>query len=151
MLGSRGEIGPARDMLRADLDLAVRCGPRPVAERPRQQLIAAGARPRRPALAGAASLTAAERRVSQLASMGLSNREIAQALFVTVKTVKLHLTNSYRRLAGLRATRTQEHREGAFASQAGLSWWTRTGDEIVVTIRVPFVLARGSGQAGPGA
>ncbi len=68
------------------------------------------ARPRRPAPAGAASLTAAERRVSQLArkprlgaarlaSEGLSNREIAQALFVTVKTVELHLTNSYRKLA----------------------------------------------------
>jgi DNA-binding CsgD family transcriptional regulator len=57
------------------------------------------AQPRRPALAGAPSLTAAERRVSQLASEGLSNREIAQALFVTVKTVELQLTKNYRKLA----------------------------------------------------
>src|SRR5258708_12259239 len=40
-----------------------------------------------------------------------------------------------------RGTRTQEHREGAFAPQAGLSWWTRTGDEIVVSRRVPFVFS----------
>ncbi len=99
MLSRRGNIGAARERLRAGLDLAVRCGANPLVERARQELLATGARPRRSTVAGAEALTAAERRVCHLATDGLSNREIAQALFVTVKTVELHLTNSYRKLA----------------------------------------------------
>ena len=49
-------------------------------------------------LSGLDSLTASERRVAQLAAEELSNKEIAQALFVTVKTVELHLSNVYRKL-----------------------------------------------------
>jgi DNA-binding CsgD family transcriptional regulator len=98
LLRDRGDIDAARDHLRAGLDLAVRCGATPVAERARRELVAAGARPRRSVLVGADALTATERRISQLAAQGLSNREIAQALFVTVKTVELHLTNAYRKL-----------------------------------------------------
>jgi DNA-binding CsgD family transcriptional regulator len=49
-------------------------------------------------LTGLASLTASERRVAQLAAEELSNNEIAQALFVTVKTVEVHLSNVYRKL-----------------------------------------------------
>jgi DNA-binding NarL/FixJ family response regulator len=33
-----------------------------------------------------------------MAASGMSNREIAQALFVTVKTVEVHLSNAYRKL-----------------------------------------------------
>jgi DNA-binding NarL/FixJ family response regulator len=43
-------------------------------------------------------LTASERRVAQLAAEELSNKDIAQALFVTVKTVEVHLSNAYRKL-----------------------------------------------------
>jgi DNA-binding CsgD family transcriptional regulator len=98
MLRRVGAIRAARDRLHIGLDLAARCGARPLAQRARHELAAAGARPRRSAVAGVEALTAAERRVSQLATDGLSNRQIAQALFVTVKTVELHLTNSYRKL-----------------------------------------------------
>ena len=49
-------------------------------------------------LSGLDSLTASERRVAQLAAEELSNKEIAQALFVTVKTVEVHLSNVYRKL-----------------------------------------------------
>jgi len=45
------------------------------------------------------ALTAAERRVAELAADGMSNREIAQTLFVTVKTVEWHLRNTYVKLA----------------------------------------------------
>jgi DNA-binding CsgD family transcriptional regulator len=68
-------------------------------ERARVELAAAGARPRREALlSGPASLTASERRIAELAASGQSNREIAQALFVTPKTVEYHLRNTYRKL-----------------------------------------------------
>ena len=46
----------------------------------------------------ATELTAAERRVAELAAEGLTNREIAQTLFVTVKTVEWHLRNTYVKL-----------------------------------------------------
>ena len=49
-------------------------------------------------LTGLESLTASERRVAQLAAEELSNKEIAQALFVTVKTIEVHLSNVYRKL-----------------------------------------------------
>jgi DNA-binding NarL/FixJ family response regulator len=43
-------------------------------------------------------LTPSERRVADLAADGLSNRDIAQTLFVTPKTVEVHLTSAYRKL-----------------------------------------------------
>jgi DNA-binding CsgD family transcriptional regulator len=45
-----------------------------------------------------AVLTPAEQRVSERAAAGQTNRAIAQALFVTTKTVELHLRNAYRKL-----------------------------------------------------
>jgi DNA-binding CsgD family transcriptional regulator len=61
-------------------------------------LVAAGARPRRERVSGVESLTASERRVAQMAAAGMTNREIAQALFVTMKAVALHLTHVYEKL-----------------------------------------------------
>ncbi len=58
----------------------------------------AGARPRRVPLSGVASLTASELRVARSAAAGRSNREIAQALFVTVRTIEGHLTHAYQKL-----------------------------------------------------
>jgi len=45
-----------------------------------------------------ASLTPGEHRVSGLAAQGMSNKQIAQALFVTSRTVEMHLSNAYRKL-----------------------------------------------------
>lgn len=67
-------------------------------ERARAELRAAGARPRREALGGVESLTPSERRVAGMAAEELTNREIAQAHFVTSKTVEVHLSNAYRKL-----------------------------------------------------
>ncbi|HVE68830.1 MAG TPA: helix-turn-helix transcriptional regulator, partial [Solirubrobacteraceae bacterium] len=86
------------DELRLALDLAHRCGASALVDRAREELAAAGARPRRPQLSGLESLTASERRVAELAASGSTNREIAQALFVTVKTVEWHLRNTYLKL-----------------------------------------------------
>jgi DNA-binding CsgD family transcriptional regulator len=88
----------ARDPLRRALDVADACGARPLAERARQELRAAGGRPRRPRISGAEALTASERRIAGMAADGLSNPEIAQALFITKKTVEAHLSNAYRKL-----------------------------------------------------
>ena len=93
-----GRRQAAQAELRHALDLAHRCGAIALAERTREELAAAGARPRRAQLSGLESLTASERRVAELAAAGSTNREIAQALFVTVKTVEWHLRNTYLKL-----------------------------------------------------
>jgi DNA-binding CsgD family transcriptional regulator len=93
--GSRAE---AREPLREALDLAERCGTRTLAERAREELVATGARPRRHALRGVDALTTQELRIARLAADGRSNQEIAQSLFVTIKTVEMHLTHAYQKL-----------------------------------------------------
>jgi len=93
-----GQRREAREPLRAALDLADRCGALRLAGRAREELVATGARPRRAALSGCDALTPSERRVAGLAAGGLGNREIAQALFVTIRTVEGHLTQAYSKL-----------------------------------------------------
>jgi DNA-binding CsgD family transcriptional regulator len=93
-----GRRSEAVDLLRSGMDLAHQCGADPLAARARQELVAAGARPRRRAITGVESLTASERRICQLAVQGMTNREIAQALFVTLRTVEVHLTHAYQKL-----------------------------------------------------
>jgi DNA-binding CsgD family transcriptional regulator len=88
----------AKELLARALDLAAGCGARALAARTREELVAAGARPRRERLTGVEALTASERRVAQMAATGMTNREIAQALFVTMKAVALHLTHVYEKL-----------------------------------------------------
>jgi DNA-binding NarL/FixJ family response regulator len=88
----------AREPLRLGGDTAHHCGAMSLARRAEDELRAAGARPRRRAVHGVDALTTCERRVADLAATGSSNREIAQALFVTVKTVELHLGAAYRKL-----------------------------------------------------
>jgi DNA-binding CsgD family transcriptional regulator len=88
----------ARQPLRRGLDLADRAGALAVAVRAREELVAAGGRPRRTRLSGAEALTPSERRVAGLVVSGMSNREAAEALFVTKKAVEFHLGNLYRKL-----------------------------------------------------
>ncbi|HEX6404618.1 MAG TPA: AAA family ATPase [Pseudonocardiaceae bacterium] len=88
----------AREPLRRALDLAHRCGATRLADQARQEAVAAGARPRRPWTTGVHALTPSELRVARLAAQPLSNRDIAQALFITTKTVSDHLASTYRKL-----------------------------------------------------
>jgi DNA-binding CsgD family transcriptional regulator len=97
-LRREGKRREAQQILREALDLADRCGARPIAERARGELLITGARPRRARLNGVEALTASERRVAELAAGGHSNREIAQALFVSQATVTTHLTHCYQKL-----------------------------------------------------
>lgn len=88
----------AGESLRTALDLAARLGATALRRRAETELRAAGGRPRRLVLSGVESLTASERRVAELAAEGLTNRAIAQALFITPRTVEGHLTHIYRKL-----------------------------------------------------
>jgi DNA-binding CsgD family transcriptional regulator len=93
-----GRRGAARPPLREALHRADRAGATALAARARTELHEAGARPRRAALSGRDALTAAERRVAALAAEGRTNRQIAQQLFVTPRTVETHLTHAFAKL-----------------------------------------------------
>ncbi len=93
-----GRRRDAREPLRRGLDLATRCGAVAISRHAREELIAAGAKPRRERISGVEALTASELRVAQLAAEGLTNRQIAQALFITMRTVSAHLGHAYAKL-----------------------------------------------------
>jgi DNA-binding CsgD family transcriptional regulator len=101
----RRHPGPARDAVAEALRLGVEAGAAPwvaKAERERERMGEPLVRPGRP---GMRMLTGAELRCAELAAAGATNREIAAALFVSVKTVEATLSRSYRKL-GVRS-RTQ--------------------------------------------
>jgi ATP/maltotriose-dependent transcriptional regulator MalT len=93
-----GQRTAAREPLLDGLGLAARCGARTLEGRARVELAAIGIRPRTTDRAGADSLTPSERRVAELAAAGGTNREIAQTLFVTEKTVETHMGRAFRKL-----------------------------------------------------
>jgi len=99
-----GRRQEAREPLARALDAAEVCGAAELARGVGTELRAAGFRPRRSRLVGVEALTPSEARVAELAAGGASNREIAQALFVTTKTVEVHLTSAYRKLGARRRT-----------------------------------------------
>jgi DNA-binding CsgD family transcriptional regulator len=84
--------------LQSGLELAHECGSTLIAARARAELRIAGARPRRVHVSGREALTPSEVRIAAMAKDGLSNREIAQSLFLSPKTVETHLGNIYRKL-----------------------------------------------------
>jgi DNA-binding CsgD family transcriptional regulator len=97
-LHRQGQRSGARGALGRGMDSAQACGATALAQRAREELRAAGARPRRLALSGVDALTGAERRVAELAAQGLTNRQIAQALVVSLPTVETHLRHVFRKL-----------------------------------------------------
>ncbi|MDQ3875458.1 MAG: LuxR C-terminal-related transcriptional regulator, partial [Actinomycetota bacterium] len=88
----------SHEPLRRAVAIAHECGATALADEARGELTAGGGRPPSLKTKGAAALTPAERRVATLAADELSNREIAQTLFVTEKTVEVHLSRAYRKL-----------------------------------------------------
>jgi DNA-binding NarL/FixJ family response regulator len=88
----------ARGPLRSAFELARLCGARRIAKRAHAELEATGETVRRYTPTGVESLTPSERRVADLAATGMTNRRIAQSLFVTVKTVEAHLSAAYLKL-----------------------------------------------------
>ena len=88
----------AREPLEEGLALAHQCGARSQQDCALAELLAAGARPRRPPASGRDTLTPSELRIGGLAGSGQTNRQIAQWLFITQKTVETHLANTFRKL-----------------------------------------------------
>jgi DNA-binding CsgD family transcriptional regulator len=92
------ERAAAREPLHEALELATRCGATSLAARARNELLATGARPRKPILTGLDALTPIERQAASMAAKGMSNPQIAQALFISRKTVEKRLSEAYRKL-----------------------------------------------------
>lgn len=103
-----GRRAEARAELEQALDLAHRLGARLIASDARAELVAAGAKPRRDAITGQEALTISELRVARLAADGLTNREVAQALFITTATARTHLRHAYRKLGITRRDQLKE-------------------------------------------
>jgi DNA-binding CsgD family transcriptional regulator len=93
-----GRRAEAREPLREGLQLAGECGAQRLAALAERELRAAGAKPRRLAFSGTDSLTASELRIAEMAASGLTNQQVAEALFVTAKTVENHLGRIYQKL-----------------------------------------------------
>jgi DNA-binding CsgD family transcriptional regulator len=101
-LGRSGRRTEGRDAQRRAINLAGQCGAVALAESAMAGLHAGPGRRARIELTGPSALTAAERRVCRQVAGGQTNREVAQALFVTEKTVERHLSSAYQKL-GIRS------------------------------------------------
>ena len=97
-LRHQGKLGAARERLRAGLDISTACGASAIETRAHNELVAADGRPRRRRSTGTDALTPAEQRIARQAIEGMTNREIAQASFVSLRTVETHLTHTYQKL-----------------------------------------------------
>jgi DNA-binding CsgD family transcriptional regulator len=99
-----GRRADAREPLRRALEVARRHGAAGIARAARDELLACGEKVRRHAPLGVESLTPSERRIAELAADGLTNRQIAQTLYLTVKTIESHLGAAFDKL-GIRSRR----------------------------------------------
>lgn len=98
LLRRRGNRRESREPLRKGHELAAACGARDLAAHARDELAASGAHIARRDPTRRDQLTPSEYRIATMAGEGNTNREIAQSLFLTVKTVEMHLSNAYRKL-----------------------------------------------------
>ena len=85
-------------VIRRAAELAAECRAPVLTERLQALLAGSGTRPSRPHLTGVRAFTPSERQVAQLAADGLTNRKIAEHLFLSEKTVEAHLSRAYRKL-----------------------------------------------------
>ncbi|MFD9630592.1 helix-turn-helix transcriptional regulator [Streptomyces violascens] len=103
-----GDRRAAREHLRAAAGLAQRCGALALGQDARATLVAAGGRMRKMTGSPLDLLTSMERRVASLAAGGAGNRSIAQSLYVSLRTVEMHLTSVYRKLGVAERTQLAE-------------------------------------------
>jgi DNA-binding CsgD family transcriptional regulator len=120
LLRRRGDRRESRAPLRKGHELATSCGARDVAAHAQDELAASGAHIPRRDPTRRDQLTPSEHRIATMAAEGNTNREIAQSLFLTVKTVEMHLSNAYRKL-GVRSRRDLPEALAAIGDRPG-SW-----------------------------
>ncbi len=96
-LRRRKQWSAAREALREAMALFAGTGAPLWAKAARTEVARAGERS-----GEAGELTATERRIAELAASGLSNQEVAERAFLTVKGVEANLTRAYRKL-GIRS------------------------------------------------
>ncbi|WP_082945922.1 AAA family ATPase [Mycobacterium sp. E1747] len=123
VLRKGGQRVAARDPLRRAMDIAYRCGAVVLQNAAREELLSAGARPRRASITGSASLTGSERRIAELAAHGHSNRVIAETLLLTKNTVDWHLRSVFRKL-GVSRREDVGAALSSFGHNASESEWT---------------------------
>jgi DNA-binding CsgD family transcriptional regulator len=121
-LRRKDQRSAARERLLEARDLAQTCRSARLEDLVRGELAALGIRPRRGAASGHDALTASEARVARMAAEGMTNKEIAQALFVTYKTIDTHLYRAYNKL-GISSRR--ELRKALGSSSYSATWSTR--------------------------
>jgi DNA-binding CsgD family transcriptional regulator len=88
----------ANQRLAEGADLADRCGAVPLVRYAHEEMAATGRRPRRARTSGPGALTPSERRIAERAAAGRTNSQICQELFLSRKTVEMHLGRAYRKL-----------------------------------------------------
>jgi DNA-binding CsgD family transcriptional regulator len=118
MLRRRRRRADARSLLRDALNAFQRLGAEPFVRRAAAELAATGERPRRrDDWSGLQQLTAQELQVALAVARGLSNPEVAAALFISRKTVEAHLSGAYRKLGLHSRTQLVRHMAQSGATQ----------------------------------
>jgi DNA-binding NarL/FixJ family response regulator len=88
----------AREHIRAALDLFEQIGAQPWAERARAELRASGESARRRDPSTIDELTRQELQIARFVAHGLTNRQVAEQLFLSPRTIDFHLRNVFRKL-----------------------------------------------------
>jgi DNA-binding NarL/FixJ family response regulator len=88
----------ARDQIRGALEVFDRIGAAPWAERARAELRASGETARRREPSTLDQLTRQELQIARFVSEGLTNRQVAEQLFLSPRTIDFHLRNVFRKL-----------------------------------------------------
>lgn len=98
-LRRQGRRSAAAEQLQAAARRLNRMGARPWIERCERELTACGLRPRKRSQPGTdVALTPQERMVARLVAQGRTNRQVADELYVSAKTVEHHLSRIYAKL-----------------------------------------------------
>ncbi|MER7520488.1 BREX system ATP-binding domain-containing protein [Streptomyces sp. NPDC126499] len=92
------KVRRTRELLHRANELGISLGADGLVEAVQRELRYAGGRPDPRKDSPESLLTPAERQVSELAAGGMSNRDIAHMLKVSLRNVESHLTHSYRKL-----------------------------------------------------
>ncbi len=120
VLRRAGQRRAAAERLSAARERLVGLRARPYVERCEQELAACGLAPAKRSAFDPSRLTAQELAVARLVAVGMSNRQVASELFISIKTVQFHLTHIYAKLGvGSRAELAAQFRDNETTDDPG--------------------------------